>query len=33
MYRDYLESASFLSDLGVLANTIRAIVQPDSAAR
>lgn len=33
LYRDYLENASFLADIGVLFGTLRVIVQPDRAAR
>lgn len=33
MYREYLEGASFLSDLGVLASTLWAIARPSSVAR
>jgi lipopolysaccharide/colanic/teichoic acid biosynthesis glycosyltransferase len=33
MYREYLEGASFLSDLGVLASTFWAIARPGSVAR
>jgi lipopolysaccharide/colanic/teichoic acid biosynthesis glycosyltransferase len=29
MYREYLEQASFLADLGVLVDTVRVIVRPD----
>jgi lipopolysaccharide/colanic/teichoic acid biosynthesis glycosyltransferase len=33
MYREYLEGASFLSDLGVLSATVKVVLRPNSAPR